>query len=82
MHLIVSKKQLSADVYEMTFEAPLIAQARRAGQFLILQIDTDWGERIPLTIADGDPSRGLSPLCFKPSEPQPIGWRPRSRGSI
>jgi len=65
MHLIVSKKQLSADVYEMTFEAPLIAQARRAGQFLILQIDTDWGERIPLTIADGDPVKGTITIVFQ-----------------
>jgi hypothetical protein len=35
----------------MTVEAPLIARARKAGQFIIVQIDTEWGERIPLTIA-------------------------------
>jgi ferredoxin--NADP+ reductase len=52
MNKILSKKQLSADVYEMVVEAPLIALARKAGQFVIVQIDTDWGERIPLTIAD------------------------------
>jgi ferredoxin--NADP+ reductase len=52
MNRIISKKQLSADVYEMTVEAPLIAVSRKAGQFIIVQIDTDWGERIPLTIAD------------------------------
>ncbi|MDR3139624.1 MAG: sulfide/dihydroorotate dehydrogenase-like FAD/NAD-binding protein, partial [Treponema sp.] len=54
MYRILEKKQLSAEVYEMTVEAPLIARARKAGQFLILQLDTDWGERIPLTIADAD----------------------------
>jgi ferredoxin--NADP+ reductase len=54
MNKILTKKQLSAEVYEMTVEAPLIARARKAGQFIIVQIDTDWGERIPLTIADAD----------------------------
>ncbi|MDR2313282.1 MAG: sulfide/dihydroorotate dehydrogenase-like FAD/NAD-binding protein [Spirochaetaceae bacterium] len=52
MNKILKKRRLSADVYEMLVEAPLIAAARRAGQFIIVQIDTDWGERIPLTIAD------------------------------
>ncbi|MDR2072352.1 MAG: sulfide/dihydroorotate dehydrogenase-like FAD/NAD-binding protein [Spirochaetaceae bacterium] len=52
MNKILEKRQLSADVYEMVVEAPLIAAARKAGQFIIVQIDTDWGERIPLTIAD------------------------------
>jgi ferredoxin--NADP+ reductase len=54
MNKIIAKKQLSADVYEMTLEAPVIASSRKAGQFLLLQLDTDWGERIPLTIADAD----------------------------
>jgi len=62
---IIAKKQLSADVYEMTVEAPLIARARKAGQFLILQIDTDWGERIPLTIADADPEAGTISMVFQ-----------------
>jgi ferredoxin--NADP+ reductase len=52
MNKIIEKKQLSAEVYEMTVEAPLIAASRKAGQFIIVQIDTDWGERVPLTIAD------------------------------
>ncbi|MDR2101308.1 MAG: sulfide/dihydroorotate dehydrogenase-like FAD/NAD-binding protein [Treponema sp.] len=65
MHKIISKKQLSADVYEMTVEAPLIARSRRAGQFLIVQIDTDWGERIPLTIADADRDVGSITMVFQ-----------------
>ena len=65
MNRIVAKKQLSADVYEMTVEAPLIARARKAGQFLILQIDTDWGERIPLTIADADEKAGTITMVFQ-----------------
>ncbi|MDR1390068.1 MAG: sulfide/dihydroorotate dehydrogenase-like FAD/NAD-binding protein [Treponema sp.] len=65
MHRIIDKKQLSADVYEMTIEAPLIAAARRAGQFVIVQIDTDWGERIPLTIADADSKKGTLTIVFQ-----------------
>jgi ferredoxin--NADP+ reductase len=52
MNKIILKKQLSADVYEMVIHAPLIAQSRHAGQFLILSLDNEWAERIPLTIAD------------------------------
>ncbi|GHT91760.1 ferredoxin-NADP+ reductase subunit alpha [Spirochaetia bacterium] len=65
MNKIISKKQLSADVYEMTVEAPLIARARKAGQFLIVQIDTDWGERVPLTIADADAAAGTVTIVFQ-----------------
>ena len=62
---ILSKKQLSADVFEMEVEAPLVARARKAGQFIILQIDTDWGERIPLTIADADSDKGTVTMVFQ-----------------
>jgi ferredoxin--NADP+ reductase len=65
LNKILAKKQLSAEVYEMTLEAPLIARARKAGQFLIVQIDTDWGERIPLTIADADREAGTITLVFQ-----------------
>jgi ferredoxin--NADP+ reductase len=65
MHKILSKKQLSAEVYEMVLDAPLIARARKAGQFLILQIDTDWGERFPLTIADADAAAGTVTIVFQ-----------------
>jgi ferredoxin--NADP+ reductase len=65
VHTILEKKQLSAEVYEMTVEAPLIARARKAGQFIIVQIDTDWGERIPLTIADADSAAGTITIVFQ-----------------
>ncbi|MDR1104883.1 MAG: sulfide/dihydroorotate dehydrogenase-like FAD/NAD-binding protein [Treponema sp.] len=65
MHRIIEKKQLSAEVYEMTVEAPLIAGARKAGQFIIVQIDTEWGERIPLTIADADAEKGTITMVFQ-----------------
>ncbi|MDR1277940.1 MAG: sulfide/dihydroorotate dehydrogenase-like FAD/NAD-binding protein, partial [Treponema sp.] len=65
MNRIISKQRLSADVYEMVVEAPLIAGARKAGQFIIIQIDTDWGERIPLTIADADADAGTITIVFQ-----------------
>ncbi len=49
----------------MEIEAPLIAQERKAGQFVIVQVDLDWGERVPLTIADADPAAGTITLIFQ-----------------
>jgi ferredoxin--NADP+ reductase len=65
MNKIISKKQLSADVFQMWVEAPLIAKERKAGQFIILQVDANFGERIPLTIADADPAKGAIMLIFQ-----------------
>ena len=69
MNRIVEKKQLSELVYMMKIEAPLVAESRKAGQFVILQVDPDWGERIPLTIADADPVAGTVTIAF-----QPVGY--------
>ena len=52
MAKILHKEKLSADVYLMRVHAPLIVEERKAGQFIILQTDEEFGERIPLTIAD------------------------------
>lgn len=64
MNRIVEKEHLSADVFRMRVEAPLIATERRPGQFIILQVSED-GERIPLTIADSDPSDGTITLFIQ-----------------
>ncbi|MBN2738458.1 MAG: sulfide/dihydroorotate dehydrogenase-like FAD/NAD-binding protein [Spirochaetales bacterium] len=65
MNKIVYKKKLSDDVYRISFEARDIARERKPGQFLILQLDTDFGERIPLTIADADPEKGTVTIIFQ-----------------
>ncbi len=65
MHRILEKRQLSASVFRMEVEAPLIARARAAGQFVIVMADVDAGERIPLTIADADPGKGSITLVFQ-----------------
>jgi ferredoxin--NADP+ reductase len=65
MNTIVKKTQLSAEVFRMELEAPLIARERKPGQFIILQIDDSIGERIPLTIADADPVKGTITIIFQ-----------------
>lgn len=65
MKKILSKIQLSEEVYRMEIEAPLIAEERKPGQFIILQLDTDFGERVPLTIADADPVKGSITIIFQ-----------------
>jgi ferredoxin--NADP+ reductase len=65
MNTILSKQQLSDDVFQMRIRAPLIAEERKPGQFVIVQIDTNFGERIPLTIADADPVEGSVTLLFQ-----------------
>jgi ferredoxin/flavodoxin---NADP+ reductase len=65
MSKILSKRRLSDEVYRFEVEAPLVARERKAGQFVIVQTDEDFGERIPLTIADADPSAGSVTLVFQ-----------------
>jgi ferredoxin--NADP+ reductase len=65
MNRILDKTQLSDDVFRITFEAPYIAEARKAGQFIILQLDDNFGERIPLTIADADEGAGTVTVIFQ-----------------
>jgi len=65
MNRIIRKRQLSADVYRFTFEAPNIARERKAGQFLIIQLDNDFAERFPLTIADADADAGTVDIIFQ-----------------
>ncbi len=65
MSKIILKEQLSEAVYKMKLDAPLIAEERSAGQFIILQIDEEMGERIPLTIADADVAEGSITIIFQ-----------------
>lgn len=65
MSKILYKQPFSEDVFLMRLHAPLIAEERRAGQFIILQTDDDYGERIPLTIADADTTEGSITIIFQ-----------------
>jgi ferredoxin--NADP+ reductase len=64
-HRIVRKRQLGEDVFWARIEAPLIAQARKPGQFIILSINNDYSERIPLTIAGADAAEGTIELIWQ-----------------
>lgn len=74
MFPIIEKQKLSAEVFRMVISAPYIAKARKPGQFIIIQQGGDFAERIPLTIADADPSKEPSPSFSRQSERQPISW--------
>jgi len=65
MNRILAKQQLSDDVFQLRVDTPLVARERKPGQFVIVQLDTHFGERIPLTIADADPAEGSITLIFQ-----------------
>jgi ferredoxin/flavodoxin---NADP+ reductase len=55
---------LSATVTRYVVEAPLVARKRQAGHFVIVRV-CEGGERIPLTIVDGDPAGGTITLIVQ-----------------
>ena len=57
MNKIVRKEQFSENVFLFEIEAPLIANSRKAGNFVIVRIGKK-GERMPLTIADANIKKG------------------------
>lgn len=60
---IISKKELSENLYEIKVEAPYVVKNAQAGQFIILRVDEE-GERVPLTIADYDKDKGILTMVF------------------
>ena len=64
MFKIVEKESLNPTVTRMVVEAPRIAAHAEPGQFIILRAAAD-GERIPLTIADYDRTRGTVTIIFQ-----------------
>ncbi len=64
MNKIVEMEFFSENVAKIVLEAPDIANSRKAGHFVIIRLD-EKGERIPLTIADGDPEKGTITLVVQ-----------------
>ena len=64
MNKIVSKEHFSANVVKLEVEAPLIARSRKAGHFVIVRAG-EKGERIPLTIASSDTTKGTITLVIQ-----------------
>jgi ferredoxin--NADP+ reductase len=64
MFNIVEARFLAPDIKRFVIHAPRIARKRQAGQFVILRVN-ETGERIPITIADGDPEAGTITLIVQ-----------------
>ena len=64
MNKIVRKEQFSEKVFLFEIEAPLIANSRKAGNFVIVRVGQK-GERMPLTIAGADKNKGTITLVVQ-----------------
>ena len=64
MNKIIRKEQFSEKVFLFEIEAPLIAKSRKAGNFVIVRVGKK-GERMPLTIADADITKGTITLVVQ-----------------
>ena len=64
MNKILSKTYFSEKVVKLEVEAPLIAKARKPGNFVIVRVG-EKGERMPLTIADANLERGSITLVVQ-----------------
>ena len=64
MFKILKKKELNSTVTLMDIYAPLIAKKAKAGQFIILRVNSE-GERIPLTIAGCNIDTGAVTIIFQ-----------------
>lgn len=76
LYKILKKQSLNNLIKLMVIEAPHIAKKAKAGQFVILRIN-EFGERIPLTIADFDPKAGTVTIVF-----QEVGKTTRHLGTL
>ncbi len=64
MNNIIEKEFLSRNVVKLVIHAPLIAEKRKAGHFVIVRIG-EKGERIPLTISSADTRQGTITLIVQ-----------------
>ena len=64
MYKIVKKDVLNPYMTRMDIDAPLVARKAKPGQFIILRVD-EFGERIPLTIADYDVDKGTVTIIYQ-----------------
>ncbi|MFY9201530.1 MAG: sulfide/dihydroorotate dehydrogenase-like FAD/NAD-binding protein, partial [Methanosarcina flavescens] len=60
----MKKEEIAPSVHRMIVNAPDVAKAAKAGQFIILRIN-EKGERIPLTIADFEKDKGEITVIFQ-----------------
>ncbi|MDI6829119.1 MAG: sulfide/dihydroorotate dehydrogenase-like FAD/NAD-binding protein [Armatimonadota bacterium] len=73
---IVRKQKLSPILTRMEIRAPLIAQAVKAGQFVMVWVG-EKSERVPLTICDWNPEEGTITIIF-----QEVGFSTKELGQL
>jgi ferredoxin/flavodoxin---NADP+ reductase len=64
MFAIKEKRRLNDSMTLMVVDAPYIAKKAKAGEFIILRVN-EFGERIPLTIADYDRENGTITIIYQ-----------------
>jgi len=64
MNLILHAEFIAPDIKKFVIDAPLIARKAQPGQFVILRV-WEKGERIPITIVDGDAVNGAVTLIVQ-----------------
>ena len=64
MFKILEKTELNPSMTKMVVDAPLIAKKAKPGQFIIFRVD-EYGERVPLTIADYDAEKGTVTIIYQ-----------------
>ena len=64
MYKISEKTPLNSSMTKMVIEAPHIAKKAKPGQFIIYRVD-EYGERVPLTIADYDSEKGTVTIIYQ-----------------
>jgi len=63
MYKIVEQRMIAPNVHEFTVHAPAVAESVKAGNFVIVRPD-QYGERIPLSVADWDRAAGTVTSIF------------------
>ena len=61
---IINANFIAPDIKKFVISAPVIAQKRQAGQFVVIQT-SETGERIPMTIVDSDADAGTITLIVQ-----------------
>ncbi len=64
MYQIVLKEDLAPTVGKFVIKAPFVAKKRKAGNFVMVRV-VENGERIPLTLVDGDIEKGTITLIVQ-----------------
>ncbi len=62
--VLLEKKLLAPDTFSLKFRAPMVARARKPGQFVIILAHSR-GERIPISLKGGDSEAGTIDLIIQ-----------------